>query len=79
MRERTMKRGRAAAAWTRRLGQEAGQGTVEYVALVLLVAAVFGAVVIASTNKSGGETIANKVTSSIKSAVDSVGSKSPGK
>jgi hypothetical protein len=56
-----------------RLRSQAGQGTVEYVALILLVAAVMGAVVIATSNKSEGSTIAKKVTDQLKSAIDSVG------
>jgi uncharacterized iron-regulated membrane protein len=52
-----------------------GQGTVEYVALILLVAAVMGAVVIATTNKSEGSAIAKKVTDELKNAIDGVGKK----
>jgi hypothetical protein len=48
---RMMGRGHAALTLLRaRLAQQAGQGTVEYVALILLVAAVMAAVVAATTN-----------------------------
>ena len=71
---RMMGRGHATLALMReRLRSQAGQGTVEYVALILLVAAVMGAVVIATSNKSEGSTIAKKVTDQLKSAIDSVG------
>ena len=58
-----------------RLRSEAGQGTVEYVALILLVAAVMAAVVAATSNASEGGTIAKKVTDELKNAIDSVGKK----
>ena len=71
---RMMGRGHAALVLMgERLRSQAGQGTVEYVALILLVAAVMGAVVIATSNKSEGSTIAKKVTDQLKSAIDSVG------
>src|SRR3954464_10002092 len=67
-------RGRAAVVLLReRLRAQAGQGTVEYVALILLVAAVMAAVVAATTNKSEGATIAKKVTDELRSAIDSGG------
>ncbi|MEA2320688.1 MAG: hypothetical protein QOD81_538 [Solirubrobacteraceae bacterium] len=67
--------GRGHAALTRlgrRLRAQAGQGTVEYVALILLVAAVMAAVVGATTNSKEGGAIAGKVTGEIKSAIESV-------
>ena len=71
---RMMGRGHAALLlFCERLRSEAGEGTVEYVALFLLVAAVMGAVVIATTNASEGSTIAKKVTDELKSAIESVG------
>jgi hypothetical protein len=71
---RMMGRGHAALVlMRRRLGAEAAQGTVEYVALILLVAAVMAAVVAAGTNKTGGATIAKKVTDVLSDAIDSVG------
>ena len=71
---RMMGRGHAALAIAReRLRAQAGQGTVEYVALILLVAAVMAAVVAATTNKAEGATIAKKVTDELKGAIESVG------
>jgi hypothetical protein len=73
---RMMGLGHAALVLMRdRLRGQAGQGTVEYVALILLVAAVMGAVVIATTNKSEGSAIAKKVTDELKNAIDGVGKK----
>jgi len=73
---RMMGRGHAALMLFReRLRGEAGQGTVEYVALILLVAAVMAAVVAATSNASEGSTIAKKVTDELKNAIDSVGKK----
>jgi hypothetical protein len=69
-----MGRGHAALTLLRaRLARQAGQGTVEYVALILLVAAVMAAVVAATTNKAEGATIAKKVTDELKGAIESVG------
>ena len=71
---RMMGRGHAALMLLgERLRRQDGQGTVEYVALILLVAAVMAAVVAATTNKSEGATIAKKVTDEIKSAIEEVG------
>jgi hypothetical protein len=71
---RMMGRGHAALTLLRaRLARQAGQGTVEYVALILLVAAVMAAVVAATTNKAEGATIAKKVTDELKGAIESVG------
>ena len=71
---RMMGRGHAALTLLRaRLVAQAGQGTVEYVALILLVAAIMAAVVAATTNKAEGNAIAKKVTDELKSAIDSVG------
>jgi hypothetical protein len=55
-----------------RLREQAGQGTVEYVALILLVAAVMTAVVAATSNKAEGATIAKKVTDELKNAIEGV-------
>jgi hypothetical protein len=55
-----------------RLGLDQGQGTVEYVALILLVAAVMTAVVAATSNKAEGATIARKVTEELKRAIEGV-------
>ena len=73
---RMMGRGHAAlTVLGERLRRQNGQGTVEYVALILLVAAVMAAVVVASSNKGQGDTIAKKVTDTITSSIDSVGKK----
>lgn len=60
---------RATDAVRRRLADERGQGTVEYVGLILLVAGVLAAVV-AMASKSGDQGISRKVTNTIKSAID---------
>ena len=56
----------------RALAAERGQGTVEYVALILLVAGVFAAVVGAGGGTTGA-TIAKKITTQITSQIDKVG------
>jgi hypothetical protein len=53
---------------------EAGQGTVEYVALILLIAVILGAAVTALGHTDNG--IGAIIVSKIKSAISSVG---PGK
>ena len=69
-----MGRGHAALVLLReRLRPEAGQGTVEYVALILLVAMVMAAVAGATTNHAEGLSIAKKVTDTLKSSIDKVG------
>ena len=61
---RIMGRAHAAALWARdRLAGAAGQGTVEYVALILLVAGLFATVVLASGGVKG-KGIADAVTRS---------------
>lgn len=57
----------------RRLSTESGQGTVEYVGLILLIAGVLAAVV-ATDHGGAGRGIAGKVTSELKEAIESVGS-----
>jgi len=57
----------------RRLTDQSGQGTVEYVALILLVAGVFAMVVTA-----GGASdfdLTKQITGKLKDAIDSVGGK----
>jgi hypothetical protein len=71
---RMMGRGHVAlVSLAQRLRSQTGQGTVEYVALILLVAMVMAAVATATTNKSEGLGIAKKVTDTLKNAIDSVG------
>ena len=73
---RMMGRGHVAlVSAVQRLRSQRGQGTVEYVALILLVAMVMAAVATATTNKSEGLGIAKKVTDTLKNAIDSVGGK----
>jgi H+/gluconate symporter-like permease len=66
-----------ATALRRRTGRELGQGTVEYVGLILLIGVVLAGVVKAS----GGFTdnsIAKAVIGKLKDAIDSVGGGPPG-
>jgi len=65
--------GRAHAALVRAIRLERGQGTVEYVALILLVAVVLAGVV-AATRKTalGGGEIGKAIVDKLKGAIDSV-------
>lgn len=66
--------GRMHAAWLSARGREGGQGTVEYVALILLVAVVLAGVVAATRGKSFGATqIAETIVQKIREAMSSVG------
>jgi len=56
----------------RSLAAEHGQGTVEYVALVLLVAGVFAAVV-TSTKGSDQKKIMNNITGQIEKSIQNLG------
>ena len=58
----------------RRLAQQAGQGTVEYVGLILLVAGVLAAVVVWG-NSFKGQEIGEKITKELKQAIDTPASK----
>ena len=60
------------AALTRRLASQRGQGTVEYVALILLVAGVLAAVV-AWARKSSDNGIGAKIVRALKESIDGVG------
>ena len=62
----------ACSSLTRRLASQRGQGTVEYVALILLVAGVLAAVV-AWARKSGDNGIGAKIVRSLKESIDGVG------
>jgi len=53
-----------------RLADERGQGTVEYVGLILLVAGVLAAVVVWATSKAGDQGIGKKVMNQLNSAID---------
>jgi hypothetical protein len=56
----------------RSLAAERGQGTVEYVALVLLIAGVFAVVVGAAGGVNGGQ-VRDLIVNKIKGAVDTFG------
>jgi hypothetical protein len=58
----------------RTLAAERGQGTVEYVALILLVAGIFAAVVTAGGGDAGSN-IAGKITKEIQDQINLVGGK----
>ena len=62
---------------TQRLRADHGQGTVEYVALILLVAGVLVGVIAAGKGLKGGG-IAQTVVAKLKEAIDGVGSASGG-
>jgi hypothetical protein len=65
--------GRAHAGLTRIAMRNAGQGTVEYVALILLVAVVLAGVVAATRKTSLGDGgIARTIVSKLKGALESV-------
>ena len=71
---RMMGRGHAALVLVReRLRSQAGQGTVEYVALILLVAVVLAGVVTATRGQKFGATgIADAIVSKLKGAINGV-------
>jgi Flp pilus assembly pilin Flp len=58
----------------RRLRDDRGQGTVEYVALAMLIAAVMAGVVVAAGGMSG-KGIADAVVEKVKAAISSAGTK----
>jgi hypothetical protein len=62
------------AKWLTRAAQESGQGTVEYVGLVLVVAFIVGAVIKASGGLSDVG-IAKTVAEKLNAAVEGVGGK----
>jgi hypothetical protein len=64
--------GRVHAAWSRAARDARGQGTVEYVGLILLVAVILAGVVKASGGLKDS-TIAEAVIKKLKGAIDSVG------
>ncbi len=66
--------GRLHAAWSS-LREERGQGTVEYVGLILLIAVVMAGVVKASGGFSDDKSIATAVVKKLKEAIAGVGAK----
>jgi hypothetical protein len=64
--------GRIHAALASVARRQAGQGTVEYVALVLLIAGVLAAVV-AAGHRMNGAGIAETIVGKLKDSIDSVG------
>ena len=64
--------GRIHAGWLA-LGRERGQGTVEYVGLILLIAVVMAGVVKASGGFSDDKGIATAVVKKLQGAIKSVG------
>ena len=63
-------RERLAEAREAHFADERGQGTVEYVGLILLVAGVLAAVVVWATSKAGDQGIGKKVMNQLNSAID---------
>src|SRR4051794_24196068 len=61
---------RSADALRTRLSDARGQGTVEYVGLILLVAGVLAAVVVWATSKAGDQGIGKKVINQLNTAID---------
>ncbi len=57
------------------IGRERGQGTVEYVGLILLIAVVMAGVVKASGGFSDDKSIATAVVKKLKDAIAGVGAK----
>jgi hypothetical protein len=72
--KRILEGSRRAFRTLRRLGAQAGQGTVEYVALILLVALVMAGVVTAMKGykTDQGKNLGDAVIGKIKDAVDQV-------
>ena len=56
----------------RALAAERGQGTVEYVALVLLVAGIFTAVVAATKNNHDSGKILSKITEKLQTSIQNL-------
>lgn len=63
----------------RALASEVGQGTVEYVGLLLLMASVLAAVVAASSQLGGKDQIGKKVVEQVGKSIDKAGKEPSGK
>ena len=64
--------GRAHAALVALREDVRGQGTVEYVGLILLVALVIGGVVVATQSFKGDDTIAKKLVDAVSGGIEDV-------
>lgn len=64
---------RRGCAGSRRLASEVGQGTVEYVGLLLLMATVLAAIVGAAKTLGGNDQIGKKVVNQIGRSIDKAG------
>lgn len=64
---------RRALSGSRRLASEVGQGTVEYVGLLLLMATVLAAIVGAAKTLGGNDQIGKKVVTQIGHSIDKAG------
>lgn len=70
---------RAGDAVAARLRDQRGQGTVEYVGLILLVAGVLAAVVLWATKDAGDQGIGKKVIGQLNKAIDQTSAGRAGK
>jgi Flp pilus assembly pilin Flp len=57
--------------------EQSGQGTVEYVGLMLLLAALLSGVVIAARGMKDGGGLAKEIADKLKDTIESVGSGKP--
>jgi hypothetical protein len=64
---------RRRAVLARRLASDLGQGTVEYVGLLLLMATILAAIVGAAGGLGGNDQIGKKVVNQIGSSIDKAG------
>src|SRR3954469_364013 len=64
--------GRIHAAVQRLFADQRGQGTVEYVGLILLVAGLLATIVLATKKMHGTQGISNAIVKHLKSALDSI-------
>jgi hypothetical protein len=72
---RTM--GRIHAHLARLGGDQRGQGTVEYVGLMLLLAALLSGVVVAAKGMKDGGGLAKEIAEKLKDTIESVGKGKP--
>lgn len=67
-------RARARGAAMRHLASEVGQGTVEYVGLLLLMATILAAIVAGAKGLGGDDKIGKKVVEQVGNSIDKAGS-----